>query len=446
MFGKKVAVLVAFLAVFSLATLTPAEEEKPAEAEKVATIIDLSSLFVQINNEFLREGKASMLLREPVRTLEITFTKGEPSEATILGSRKKIVMQIVKQKDGKWRIQSPTMKLIAEEPGFGEFGVPFMYKMPEKPETRTEVFEIRYARPDDIRHIAEHFLSKGARIHTGPYDTLIVKGSAADIEAVGNLIKRFDVPRPTLQFKFQLIKASKDEGKAEMPEELSSLAEQFKALLKYDKFERVATGSLTTFADGRLKRLSLTSGKEAPSYSIEFKPSFSSERPGIIKMQDLHILKTARGRREVLETYSEVRTTLQIRDGETVIVGGVCTSDSARIFIITAWVKEAEAPIALDQSTPEGAWKSFQKAIKDGNFKAAWEYLSPEYKAKWVSYEKWFEAMSPHDIEYIVQYRVVRVQPVGEERAFITVERPGAATNHFRMKKIEGKWYIERWQ
>ncbi len=173
---------------------------------------------------------------------------------------------------------------------------------------------------------------------------IAVSGPPAIVDAVGEAIKRFDVPTKNTELTAYLLAASQQAAQADnVPKELDPVLKQLKSLFSYQGYRLLDT----MIARAR-------EGQELEMSSAG--PAVRVDRPNFYQLRAKSINITAEGKGSLIRldglrfsarTYSGdtpldtyINTDLDLREGQKVVVGkaGMGSSGDALILVITAKV------------------------------------------------------------------------------------------------------------
>jgi prepilin-type processing-associated H-X9-DG protein len=106
-----------------------------------------------------------------------------------------------------------------------------------------------------------------------------------------------------------------------------------------------------------------------------------------------------------------------------------------------------EAPFALDQSSPEATWKSFQKAVREEDFEAAYQCVWPERGAKDAAFREWWidyakAHFSRQHMGELPPSQLSEVRIIDENRAIGKQRLPGGSEAGMSFTKVGDKWYL----
>jgi hypothetical protein len=214
---------------------------------------------------------------------------------------------------------------------------------PAKTETVSKVFEVRN---QDPQILAALIGGLGAQLRPSvELKAIAVSGPPAVVDAVGEAIKRFDLPVKNVELTAYLLSASQQAAKQEtVPKELDGVVKQLKGLFTYQGYRLLDT----MIGRGREGRsLQMSSAGPAQISQPDAKPiiyqlnigSFNvtpQEKATVVRMNQLRFSANVTG------FNTGINTDLDVREGQKVVVGntGMGVSGDALILVVTAKVTE----------------------------------------------------------------------------------------------------------
>jgi hypothetical protein len=222
----------------------------------------------------------------------------------------------------------------------------------------TKVYEIKHRKAEDI---APLLIGMNVELLNGTinreFNTITVRANSEGHAAVEELIKKYDIPRMTIEFQFFLIRAAISGGalKDGLPEKVQKVIKEIAGLTKYKSFEVIDSPFILVQEDSQA---SLT-GNGAYDYGIQFHVQkgvsagageAKNRQVRIdrfqIKFSDLKALAEDRknaSAKAITSSYSQsLDTSFNIAENETVAIGasqidaGASTSGFAVITVVTA--------------------------------------------------------------------------------------------------------------
>lgn len=166
-------------------------------------------------------------------------------------------------------------------------------------------------------------------------------GSENDHKRAIRLLERIDIPPRQIGVRLNLILAIDDNSVGDAVD--PKVVEQLKKIFRFNGYRSLSSGYLVVGAgkDGEigLRGLPINEGDTA-QYDASFKAKFIDDGKGVIKIEDLEIERVYFNKLGNEEEMTILETTLNIKNGDTVIVGSTQVEGQIYITIITATVLE----------------------------------------------------------------------------------------------------------
>jgi hypothetical protein len=167
-------------------------------------------------------------------------------------------------------------------------------------------------------------------------NSLIIRGASEDVKEVEKLIKQLDTPLKQMEFRIILIVAS-PEG-TEMPP-----GEIWHKIFKLFKFTRYEILADVVLQGKEGEKVSAGAEMGEKRYMASFQPSFIDEGSGIIKLRSFSLDKA--GPETGFEFVGQsqlLSTTLNVKNDNTVIVGGSTIDGGGKALIVAVTAKTVE--------------------------------------------------------------------------------------------------------
>jgi len=189
-------------------------------------------------------------------------------------------------------------------------------------------FHLRYKDTERAAGAIKGVLSSEGSISIQPSsNTLMVTDRAENLQKVASILAQFDAPPQSFTIDLQLIAASRSASPS-VPDELRSVAGKLSGALKFNNFEEM--GEIT--AGGKegdpviIERLS-------ENYRAEFKFGEYDPASETIRVKEFVLSRLQPGS-EGSEVVSILRTSLNLKVGQTVILGASRLPDSNRALML----------------------------------------------------------------------------------------------------------------
>ncbi|MFO7891911.1 MAG: hypothetical protein R6V04_16415 [bacterium] len=197
---------------------------------------------------------------------------------------------------------------------------------------------IRYRIPSDIYQIVKVHVSKGENVHfSDKLGIITLQASKETVAEVEDLIKKYDTPFKKIWLQVSLIDASENgEKKLDYPEEIADVVKQLKSLFKFSKYEIISRADAMGI-EGKEISFGTSQKKDSDcNFTVNTMLGYSED---IIKLNQLKIYMHYRVKDDLF-TSNDLSTSINIKDGETVVLGA--SRDTAQpeavITIVTAKV------------------------------------------------------------------------------------------------------------
>jgi hypothetical protein len=210
----------------------------------------------------------------------------------------------------------------------------------KEPEMKRITVVIKYADGRALEKLLHPYLTVRGRVHFERQTrALTLVDEPAVVDVMLKMIKRFDVKPPQLQLAIKLVLASK-EGQAHVPGELKAVAKQLKDVFSYKSYKIMDKAFVTTEANGHSRmRIGGESG-----YTVDIETHMVQGEKATVRME-FHLYRWEWVKREAKEPrgiqHTVVRTTVEMKDGETAILGAskINGEGKALITVVSLGVK-----------------------------------------------------------------------------------------------------------
>lgn len=218
------------------------------------------------------------------------------------------------------------------------------------------IFELRHRDPEELIGVLRGLTSgfKGATINANSeLRTITVRDFPENIATIEAAIKRLDVPAPAravrtspkdVDITVHVLLASSDSAEGnQFPQVLQDVVKQMQSALNYKSFQLLTTivqrtnlrsGLITSSGTTTLPEKDASANYRLMMSNISFLPQIED---GSITIGDLNF-QIAGANDDVSRKFgnAEVRTRLNVRPGEKVVVGTATLRDKAVILVLTA--------------------------------------------------------------------------------------------------------------
>ena len=212
---------------------------------------------------------------------------------------------------------------------------------------RSAVFEVKHREASDLAAVLRPLGSgfKGAAVSANnEFRTVSVRDFPENVAAIGEAVKRLDVPEPAktdVDVHIFVLVASRGEGRpGAFPEELAPAISALRKTMPYRSYElaaiftqRVRDGSRNAGGEGTAEIADLGGKGEKKVMQAEYRMSrLSIEESGnapVIRLEGFALALVGAGR-------AQVRTDVNLRAGEKVVVGTSTMQDKGLVVVLSA--------------------------------------------------------------------------------------------------------------
>ena len=212
----------------------------------------------------------------------------------------------------------------------------------------TRVFQLEHADANTMRQILRMFRSETSVV--GGIRVLSVKAPAEIMPAIEDTIQRLDVPvaRPGVELTVYVLSATNEEKDDEndeenVPSQLDPVVvNELTRVLSYNSFQtldtlviRAVDGTRIT-NDGELPPFAAESDQSAPySFSASVRVQTSTEGDPFLRLEDMRFGASI-AREDLPSVNVQIRTQVEIPQGQQVVVGKATVNESAVVLVMNA--------------------------------------------------------------------------------------------------------------
>jgi hypothetical protein len=216
-----------------------------------------------------------------------------------------------------------------------------------------KVFEVKYRDPRSLGNVLQSLGSgfKGAELRfSDEFRTITVRDFPENIAAIEEALKRLDTPQPAqpdIELRMNVLISSNVEGVAnQYPSDLGDVVKQMQATLNYKNYSNLATvvqrvraGSRNIGMNGTAEvsaSLLGTAGALTANYDYRaHSMTLATDSSGGYVVQLTEIQFTFRGNMPGIGQ-ADIRTDLNLRNGEKVVVGTATLGNKGLILVLSA--------------------------------------------------------------------------------------------------------------
>jgi hypothetical protein len=184
-------------------------------------------------------------------------------------------------------------------------------------------FTFKYKEPDKAAALIKSLVSADGSISIQPStNALVITDRPENLKAIAKALGDFDAPPQSFRLSVRLIAASRVDAPPKISDDLKEIAPKL-AMMRFNAFENLGDADFAG-KEGDPGILDLPTGYRADFKLGEYDPASDS-----IKVSDFHLSKL---QKEQLS--SLLKTTLNLRIGQTYIVGATKAPQSQRALMI----------------------------------------------------------------------------------------------------------------
>ncbi|HVT04801.1 MAG TPA: secretin N-terminal domain-containing protein [Thermoanaerobaculia bacterium] len=199
-----------------------------------------------------------------------------------------------------------------------------------KPSLAQKVFHFQHKAADTAASMIKPLMSSDGSVAIQPTaNTLVVTDYADNLRSISDAIAKFDTDAQRFHLELKLVAASRVTGTPPVtPDDLKEIAGKLSGVLRFNAFEKVGDLSI----DGRESDPVTTELKSADSkqvYRAEFKFGEYDPVSDSIRVNDFKL-----GRLQGQEITSLLKTSLNLKVGQTVVLGAAKLPDSQKALMM----------------------------------------------------------------------------------------------------------------
>lgn len=187
-------------------------------------------------------------------------------------------------------------------------------------------YQMKHKDADKAAAIIKSLVSAAGSVSIQPStNTLVLTDNAANINAVIEAIQKFDVPARSFRVQLDLVSASRGSGPAKIPQGLEAIAGKLSGVLRFNSFERAGQMNVQGLEGDPVVAM-VDGGYRAEFRFGEFDPVTNS-----IRISDFQL---SRGAKDGAALVPLLKTSLNLKVGQTVVLGASRQPDSNRALMI----------------------------------------------------------------------------------------------------------------
>jgi hypothetical protein len=200
----------------------------------------------------------------------------------------------------------------------------------------TKAFVVKFKKVDEVASLVNPLLSERGAVTLQPsLHTAIVQDREMNLRQIEMAIAAFDVPPLSAEISIKLIRATKGQAHPPISDEIKSMA-KIGDVLKFNEYSLLDTGTIQC-QEGEASQLTL-----ADSYQISFLPDVIQGGDGVIRLKSFQLRKHKKETRGHGAWIPVLSLTLNLRNGETLVLGASRfeESDQALLIVLSGKVKQ----------------------------------------------------------------------------------------------------------
>jgi hypothetical protein len=200
------------------------------------------------------------------------------------------------------------------------------------PDLKRVTVVIKYADGRALEQLLRPYLTKYGQVQfENKTRALTIVDQPAVVDVMLKMVARFDVKPPQLQLSIKLVMASK-EGPKSIPPELQAVAKQLKDVFNYTAYKIMDKAFVTTEANGWSR---MTIGGDQ-AYTVDIETHVVQGEKNTVRME-FHLYRMEwvkqAGKQAQGIKHTVVQTTVEMKDGQTAILGASKIDGGGRALI-----------------------------------------------------------------------------------------------------------------
>jgi hypothetical protein len=159
--------------------------------------------------------------------------------------------------------------------------------------------------------------------------TLIVTDRGANVRSIVEALAKFDVPAQSFRIQVKIVAASRGAAQPKVPDDLKEISAKLSGVLKFNSFEKLGE------IDARVKEGDpFVADKVAETYRADFTLGEYDPLSDSVRVNDLRIQKRQAKEGQSSEIVQLLKTSLNLKLGQTIVMGAAKTPDSNRTLMV----------------------------------------------------------------------------------------------------------------
>jgi hypothetical protein len=187
-------------------------------------------------------------------------------------------------------------------------------------------FQFKFRDASRAASVIKPLISSSGSVSIQPSsNTLVVTDSPAALREIARALAQYDAPPKAFTVELQLVAASRAANPPPVPEELREISAKLSGVLRFNRFDKL--GEIRTQGREGDPVLATLDGYRADFSVGEFDPISQT-----LQLSDFRIMKLPEGGGDLQQVFRN--STLNLRVGQTVVLGASRLPDSNRILMI----------------------------------------------------------------------------------------------------------------
>ena len=193
----------------------------------------------------------------------------------------------------------------------------------------SRAFELQHKDPQRVIETIQGLLSRDGSYSIQPArQTIVVTDTPANIEKVAGILAELDVPARSYTLQLTLVSASRSTNPPQVPADLVEISKKLSGVLRFNTFEKLGS-TIARGNEGTSMSLAIDGYHAAFGFG-QYDPLSQS-----LKVEDFRLDRTKDSTGSPL-----IRTSLNLRVGQTVVLGASRQPESGKALMIVLLVEE----------------------------------------------------------------------------------------------------------
>lgn len=193
----------------------------------------------------------------------------------------------------------------------------------------SRAFELEHKDPQRVIDTVQGMLSRDGSYSIQPAkQTIVITDTPGTLERVAEVLEQLDVPPRNYTLNLTLVSASRSANPPKVPEDLTEISRKMSGVLRFNTFEKL--GSATTRGNEGTDLVFDIDGYQARFGFGQYDPLSQS-----LKIDDFRLDRTKDSTGSPL-----IRTSLNLRVGQTVVLGASRQPESGKALMIVLLAEE----------------------------------------------------------------------------------------------------------